>query len=239
MRRSKTFKIILSGILLLTAGLLTLSYFTIRLNYGILEGRVVDELSRDVVRRLTISLGERTDILFQSKDFRFSGIQPGRYTLQAWAPHYEPFTREIEVQRGINAFDFAMRGAEIPDLAGIICFATPLDRGIEIEIRFHNTENRGITDFPALPLELTGSLFIREGDQENYTRGRLIYEGTIELFWDPEAHLARNKGIIPWDEIHVDPELEQRYGVLDLVLTTPQGVFEDTITNVEFTRREE
>ena len=45
-------------------------------------------------------------------------------------------------------------GKEIPDLVGIICFADPVDRGIQIEIRFKNSKGIGISDFPALPLQL-------------------------------------------------------------------------------------
>lgn len=238
MKSRRSFKIVLSGILVLVAVLFTLSYFTTRMNYGIIEGRVVDELSSDIVRRLNLSLGDRTDILFRSKHYRFTGLPPGRYTLQAEAPYYEPFSQDIEIKRGINTFDFSMRGVEIPDLDGIICFTTPVQEGIEIEIRFRNTQGRGISDYPALPLDLSGSLYVREGDRDDYTRGRLIFEGTIELFWDPEAHLARNKGIIPWEKIRVDSEIE-KFGVLDLILETPQGIFEDTISNVELARREE
>lgn len=214
--------------------LFVVSYFTIRLNYGVLQGKVTDHYSHDVVRRLHLTIDGRSDILFQSKDYQFTHLPPGKHTLRAEAPYYYPFSEELEIKRGVNVFDFTMKGKEIPDLAGIICFADPVDRGIQIEIRFKDSKGVGISDFPALPLQLEGKLYVREGeDEDNYSRGRLIFEGPIELFWDPNAYLSRNKGLISWDKIQIDPE-EEKYGIMELVLRTPQGDFEDVIEDVEF-----
>jgi len=213
--------------------LFVVSYFAIRLNYGILQGKVTDHYSQDVVRKLHLTIDGRSDILFQSKDYQFTHLPPGKHTLYAEAPYYHPFSQELEIKRGVNVFDFTMEGKEIPDLAGIICFADPVDRGIQIEIRFKNSKGIGISDFPALPLQLEGKLYVREGeDEDNYSRGRLIFEGPIEIFWDPNAYLSRNKGIITWDKIEIDPEKE-KYGIMELVLHTPQGDFEDVIEDVE------
>jgi len=89
-----------------------------------------------------------------------------------------------------------------------------------------------------MPLQFEGKLYVREGDEENYSRGRLIYEGPIELFWDPKAYLARNKGLIPWEKIQVDREKE-KYGLLEVLLRTPQGDFTEFIEDVELQKREE
>lgn len=238
MKRNKTTNIILSTIVVLVAVLLTASYFTLQTNQGILQGQVVDELSGDVVRQLQLKIDGKSDILFQSKEYRLTDIPPGTHLFEAKAPYYHPFSQEIEIKRGINYFNFSMRGQEIPDLAGIICFSEPVAEGIQIEIRFKNSEGTGISDYPALPLELEGKLYLREGTEDNYSRGELLFEGPIKLFWDPKSYLARNKGIIPWEEIPVDPANE-RYGIMELILKTPQGNFEDVIEEVELFKKEE
>ncbi len=217
--------------------LLVVSYFTTRVPYGILKGKVTDLYSQDVVRKLTLNIGGRSDILFQSKEYRITHLPPGKYTLTAEAPHYHPVTQELEIKRGENVFDFTMEGKEIPGLAGIICFTDPTNRGIEIEIRFKDAQGVGISDFPGLPLQLEGKLYVREGDADNFSRGRPIFSGPIELFWDPKAYLARNKGLIPWSKIQV--EEKEQYGLLELLLHTPQGDFEDTIEDVELKLKEE
>ncbi len=236
MRRRNSYILLIIGVLV---GVLFLSvYFSTRIPYGILEGRIVDEVSGDVVRRVRLSVSDRTDILFNSKDFRFTHLSPGHYEFIAEAPYYDLVNEEIEINRGVNTLEISMRGLEIPGLDGIISFTNSVEEGIEIEIRFRNTQGRGITDYPALPLQLEGTLYHREGTRDDYTLGRVLYEGEIALFWDPEAHLARNKGLIPWDEINGEL-VEETHGVLELVLHTPQGSFEDRVENVALTRKEE
>jgi hypothetical protein len=81
-------------------------------------------------------------------------------------------------------------------------------------------------------LELEGTLWARIGTEEDYVKGRNIMEGPIELFWDSDAFLARNKAIIPWEKIKIDRETE-KLGILELALHTPQGDFSDTIDDVQ------
>jgi len=237
-RNKKTTNTIFSAIVILVVVLFVASYFALQTNQGILQGQVTDELSGDIVRQLRIKIDGKSDILFQSKEYRLTDIPPGTHLLEAEAPYYHPFSQEIEIKSGINYFDFSMRGKEIPDLAGIICFSEPVSQGIQIEIRFKNSQGIGISDYPALPLELEGKLYLREGTEDNYSRGDLIFEGPIKLFWDPKSYLSRNKGIISWEEISVDPESE-KYGIMELVLKTPQGNFEDVIEEVELFKKEE
>ena len=81
-------------------------------------------------------------------------------------------------------------------------------------------------------MSLEGKLYLRLGDEENYTRGKELFGGPIELFWDSKAFLAKNKGIIPWGKIGEHLEIE-KYGILDVVLHNPQGDFEDTVDDVK------
>lgn len=238
MKRNRIRVLVLAVVGLAITLFLVSTYLSTRVPYGILRGKVTDLYSQDVVRKLTLKIGERSDILFQSKEYRITRIPPGKYTLHAEAPYYHPLTREIEIKRGENIFDFTMEGKEIPGLAGIICFSDPTDRGIEIEIRFKDNQGVGISDFPGFPLQLEGKLYVREGDNNNFSRGRLIFEGPIPLFWDSKAYLARNKGLISWDKIQIDAQKEP-YGLLELLLHTPQGDFEDIIEDVELVKKEE
>lgn len=238
MKRFRTGGIITLGVGILVAVLFVVAYFATRVNYGILKGTVVDLYSQDVVRNLSLTVDGRSDVLFRSKEYQLTKIPPGKHVLKAEAPYYHSFSQELEIKRGINVLNFAMEGKEIPDLAGIICFADPTDRGIEVEIRFKDSKGIGISDFPGMPLRFEGKLYVREGDESNYSRGRLIYGGPIELFWDPKAYLARNKGLIPWDKIQVDREKE-KYGIMEVVLHTPQGDFGEFIEDVELQKKEE
>jgi len=63
--------------------LFVISYFTVRLNYGVLQGKVTDYYSQDVVRELHLTIDGRSDILFQSKDYQITHLPPGKHTLQA------------------------------------------------------------------------------------------------------------------------------------------------------------
>jgi hypothetical protein len=237
MKKKKSTSIVISLIILAVAVLIIAVYFTTTTNYGILQGKVVDEYSQDVVKKLHLTIDGKSDILFMSKDYRITRIPPGKHTFKAEAPYYEGFSQDIGIKKGINVLDFAMKGKEIPGLSGIICFADPTEQGIEVEIRFKNEQGQGISDYPALPLTLEGKLYVREGDENNYNRGRKLFEGPMKLFWDPTSYLARNKAIIPWSTIEINPESE-KFGIMELVLTTPQGVFEDTIENVELSKKE-
>ena len=238
MKKKKTTILISTFILIALAALLIAVYFSSTTNWGILQGKVVDELSQDVVKKLHITIDGKSDILYMSKDYKITRIPPGKYTFKAEAPYYDGIDREIEVKKGTNVFDFTMKGKEIPGLAGIICFADPTEQGIEVEIRFKNEQGQGISDYPALPLTLEGKLYVREGDENNYSRGRKLFEGPMKLYWDPTSYLARNKAVIPWNTLNINTETE-KFGLMELTLTTPQGTFEDIIENVELSKKED
>ena len=79
---------------------------------------------------------------------------------------------------------------------------------------------------------MDANLFSRLGTRENYEKGRLIYSGPVELSWDSRASLGKYKGMIARDKLRVNPATDGRYGILDAVLHTGQGDFEDTIADV-------
>lgn len=198
------------------------------------RGKAVDALSDDPVWKIKIVVDDKSTLkyIYPSKTYSLTGIKPGSYTLKASAPNYYDFTKDIELKRGENIVDISMKGKEIPDLKSIIVFTESQDKGIQLEIRFVNSEGLGITEFPCLSLNLEGTLWARIGTEEDYVKGRKIFEGPIELFWDSDAFLAKNKAVIPWEKVKIDRETE-KFGVLEVVLHTPQGDFSDTIDDVE------
>lgn len=202
--------------------------------YGEVRGEAVDALSGDPVWKIRIVVDGKSIIKYKypTKTYYLTGIEPGSYTLKAVAPNYYDFTEDIQLKRGENILDISMKGKEIPDLQRIIVFSESVEKGIELEIRLVNSKREGITEFPALPLNLEGTLWARIGTEEEYVKGRKILEGPIELFWDSDAFLARNKGIIPWEKIKIDRETE-KLGILELTLRTSQGDFSDTIDDVQ------
>ena len=200
--------------------------------YATLKGKIVDALSEDPVWKVNIVLDGKSTTRYMSKTYRFTGIKPGSYTFKATAPNYYSFSKEIKVKRGENILDVSLKGEKIPDLQGIIVFTESQEKGIQLEIRFTDSKGEGITKFPCLSLDLEGKLYLRLGTEEDYSRGKELFSGPIELFWDSQAFLAKNKGIISWEKIGEHLEIE-KYGVLDVVLHTPQGDFEDTVDDVK------
>lgn len=209
--------------------------FTLRSGkYGVVRGKIVNVLSGDPVWELHLVLGGKSTTKYLSPTYRFTGIEPGTYTLKATAPMYYDFSKEIRVKRGENILDVSMKGEKILDLQGIIAFTESLEKGVQVEIRFTDSEGVGIINYPRLPIDLEGTLSLRLGDEEEeeYTRGKELFSGPIELFWDSAEYLAKNKGIIPWEKIGEHLEIE-KLGVLDIVLHTQQGDFKDVIDDVK------
>jgi hypothetical protein len=200
--------------------------------YGTVEGKIVDALSGDPVWKVNIVLDGKSTTQYMSKTYRLTGIKPGSHTFEATAPNYYSFSKEIKVKKGENVLDVSLKGEKIPDLQGIIVFTESLEKGVQLEIRFTDSKGEGITKFPCLSLNLEGKLYVRLGNEEGYTRGKELFSGPIELFWDSRAFLAKNKGIIPWEKIGEHLEIEKE-GVLDVVLHTPQGDFKDTVDDVK------
>jgi len=104
--------------------------------------------------------------------------------------------------------------------------------GIIIEIRLTDSEGIGITDFPYMPVSLEGALWVRIGEEDDYVKGKQVFEGPIDVFWDPTSYLAKYKGIIPWDKIGSVDKETQANGVLEVILHTSQGDFSDNSTEV-------
>ena len=170
---------------------------------------------------------------YMDRDFQITNLTPGAHQLNVWAPGYESEIREINLKKGENFVEIAMRGKKIPDLDHIIVFADSVrTSGIQLEIRFVNKKGMGIKHFPRLAMSMDAELFVRLGTKDNHSRGRPVYAGPVDLFWDPKASFGKNKGIIPKDRLKVGPELKGMFGILDLVLHMEKGDFKETIRDI-------
>ncbi|MBE0477699.1 carboxypeptidase regulatory-like domain-containing protein [Candidatus Aerophobetes bacterium] len=204
--------------------------------YATVEGRVVDKLSQGWVWGVQITVGGKTTSRYVSETYYLDEIKPGSYTLVAIAPNYYQFKKDVILKEGTNVVDISIEGREIPGLEGIEVFTSTIDEGIELEIVFLDSEWEIIKRYPCLPLRLEGTLFLDVGRVRS-EKGRKVFEGPIELFWDTDAALGNNKGIIPWEKIDIKREDEDKekkviilkdYGILELILHTPQGDFKQT-----------
>jgi hypothetical protein len=196
-------------------------------------GTVTDALGGGPVYKARIVIGGRSTIRYMDKSFQITHLTPGIHTLNVSAPGYESVAKEVVVKRGTTRVDIRMRGIEISGLDHILVFADSIrDRGIQLELRFVNKEGVGIKHFPRLPMRMDATLYARRGTQKDYTRGRVIYSGPVDLYWDAEASLGKNKGIIARGRLTALPEIDGRYGVLDVILHIPQGDYSDTRTDV-------
>jgi hypothetical protein len=196
-------------------------------------GTVTDALSGGPVYGARIVVGGRSTIRYLDTNFEITHLKPGNHTLRVSAPGFEPVTRAVTVRPGATRVDISMRGTDIPGLDHILVFADAVKgRGLQLEVRFVNTQGVGIKHFPRLPVTMDAKLYARLGTSEDYTRGRLIYTGSVELYWDDDASLGKNKGVIPREKLMVDPRTDGRYGVLDVILHLPQGDYTDTRADV-------
>ncbi|MBW2057225.1 MAG: carboxypeptidase regulatory-like domain-containing protein [Deltaproteobacteria bacterium] len=200
---------------------------------GCIAGTVTDALGGGPVYKARIVVDGRSTIRYRDKNFRITRLKPGSYELKVTAPGYALAQIGVVVGRGTTRVEVPMRGERIPGLDHILVFADSVkNRGIELEIRFVSKDGTGIRHYPRLPVTMDARLCVRLGDERSYARGRLIYSGPVDLYWDQKAVLARNRGIIPKEKLNLDPAVEGTYGVLDVVLHTPQGDFRDTRADV-------
>ena len=203
---------------------------------GVVEGTVMDELSRGPVWHATIVVDGRSTVTFNSTEFRLSKIAPGDYDLKVSAPNYLNVDRPITVKSGRNVVHVEMKAAGIPDLKGILAFAEPLEKGLQVEIRLTDSDGVAITNHPAIECRLQVAVYLRKGVEPHYEKGALLFEGPLDMFWDKDDSLARYKGIIPWSEMKKSPK-QGEIGLLEATLSTSQGTYSFTNTEIELSQK--
>ena len=198
-----------------------------REDMGTIVGTVVDDLGDSPVYKVEIIVGEKTTLRYADTEFELTGIPPGEYTMTVKAPAYESFEQQVTVKRGRNILpEVRMKGTEITDLNSVSLLSEPVrGKGIGFQIIFVDSNDELILFYPRLALTFEAKLYARTGDSEDYTLGEVIYQGPLELSWNPLGGPGKNNGIIPSDKIDSEPGFA-KYGVLEGVLHTPQGDFE-------------
>jgi len=208
--------------------------------YGIVKGKIADELSQDPIRGIKIVVDGRSTILYQTTNYQLTGIVPGEYTIETFSPPgWIKFTKTIKVKSGNNQLDISLKGDKIPNLTEIICFTESEKEGIIIEVRFVDREGMGMTEFPQLPIEINATLWEKIGEEDTWERGEKLFEGTIEHYWDSQTDLAKNKGTLTWDKLPIEFE-DEKSGVMEIQVHLEQGNFKDTVDDVQlFPKKEE
>jgi Carboxypeptidase regulatory-like domain len=227
----------LSVTLILVAATLMAGWFLFnRVQWGVVTGTLVDELSQGPVWHATIVIDGRSTVKFSATEFRLSKIAPGEYTLKVNAPKYLEIKKPITVKSGQNVVHIAMKGSGVPELEGILAFSEPLEKGLRVEIRLTDSDGVAITSHPAIECRLEVVLSLREGFESPYTKGMQVFAGPLDLFWDRKDSLARYKGIIPWDRMAFRPK-HNAIGILEATLITSQGTFKFTNEEIEFFKK--
>jgi len=201
--------------------------------YGIVKGKIFDELSGDPVKGVRIVVDGRSTVLYRSTEYKLTRIPPAEYTLEASPPSgWIKFTKKIKVKTGENKLDIPLKGDKIPGLTEIICFTESDKKGITVEIRYVDPEGIGMTEFPRLPITIEVTLWERVGEEGNYRKGKKLFEGPVQHIWDSLEYLAKNKGFIPWEKIPVDIK-EEKWGIMEVRVKLQQGEFKDTVEDVQ------
>jgi len=232
--RKAYFSLILVVVIVVVVALVAIFYTAIGSSkYGIIKGKIYDELSGDPVKGVRIVADGRSTVLYRSTSYELTHIPPGEYTLQASPPSgWVKFTKTVKVKPGENKLNIPLKGDKIPDLKEIICFSDSRKDGITIEIRYADSKGIGMTDFPELPIKVDITIWERVGKEKHYKKGKKLFEGPIKHYWDSSAYLAKNKGFIPWSEIPVKLE-DKKWGIMEIRVHLKQGDFKDTIEDVQ------
>lgn len=239
MKKSSLYKI--TGIFVVIAAAVIAGVFilTEQPDYGIIRGNIYDELSGDPVRGVKLVIDGRSTILYHTTRYKLTKIPPGEWTLQASPPSgWLKFEKTVEIKKGENKLDIPLKGDRIPDLSEIICFTESHKDGIIVEIRWVDSKGIGMTEFPRLPIKIDVTLWEKIGEEENFQKGKKLFEGEIQHFWDSSEYLSKNKGKLPWDRIPVNFE-DKKYGIMEVRVHLEQGDFKDEIDDVKLFPEEE
>lgn len=230
----KVYLFLIVGVVVVVVVLVAIFFTAIGASkYGIVKGKIFDELSKDPVKGVRIVVDGRSTVIYRTTSYELTRIPPGEYTLEASPPSgWVKFTKTLQVKAGENKLDIPLKGDKIPDLKEIICFTDSKKDGITVEIRYVDSKGIGMTDFPQLPIKVDVTIWERIGEEENYKKGRKLFEGPIKHFWDSSAYLAKNKGFIPWDKIPVKLE-DKKWGIMEVRVHLKQGSFKDTVDDVQ------
>lgn len=238
--RKTSFYIMISGVVVVITVAAVFLAIAGTSKYGTVKGEIADKLSGDPIREVRVVVDGRSTTLYQTTHYQLTKIPPGEHTIKVLPPSgWVKISKPFKVQPGENRANITLKGDKIPDLSKIICFTeSKKEKGIVVEVRYVNSEGTGMSRFPQLPIKIDVTLWDRIGKKGNYEKGEKLFEGQIRHFWDSEAHLAKNKGTLPWKKIPVKLEDKKR-GIMQIRVHLEQGDFKDTVDEVRLFPKEE
>lgn len=220
--------IIVLGIIALIVCLSTVPFDTT------LEFQIRDRVSKNWVWDATMTLQNRTIRgYFQSdrgpRDFRFTHLEPGDWTLEVSAPAYESVSVPVTLKRGRNRIEdpIDMMGLEIPSLKDFVIFEELTGEDIICEIRTIGMDDRAVLNHPCLDIwigarvtvQMKNGLIVQIPTEEGSFRGEELFRGKIEWEWDPRLETVfRYSARIPGARIK---NHEAPFRVIDYLLIVP------------------
>ena len=155
---------------------------------------------------------------------RFTHLAPGRATLQAAAPGYEPLSVPVMLHPGKNrlADPLRLEGREIPGLADFSAFETVTDGAIGVQLRPLDASRKAIVHHPCLDLWIGCAVWEETGGgpgSRSAARGAELYRGVLAWNWDsrPET-LFHYSAHIAASDLQDSPAL---YRVIDYLVVVP------------------
>ncbi len=157
------------------------------------------------------------------KEYEFTRLETGTYSLQIEAPYYESFSVDIDIRRGENRIPapIELTGLEIPDLQRFVIFEEKSGSSYQLEIRPIGSDGKAVQNHPCIDLWIGIRVAERleSAEDGDYARGRVLYQGQLDWRWlsRPET-VFRYAADLPFDWIS---ESESRSFVIDYLIIVP------------------
>ena len=226
---------ILGAIALFFVALAVIAYLTSGALETTMQIEVEDAVSEGWVWDATITVQDRVIRSFYQSDqgprpLEFTGLRPGRSTVEVVAPHYESVSVPVRLRRGVNTIEdpIRMQGLEIPDLQQFYVIANVEGGAIEFEIRPVNSAGSAVLNHPCLDIwfgvlvsaQIKDGAYVQKSQDTGSTRGEPLYAGPVEWSWDeaPETSF-RYSAQIPVSSLASSPA---RFWVVDALVVLPK-----------------
>lgn len=190
----------------------------------LITGEVTDSGNGMAVYGAQVRFGGRSTRLFTAKEFRLTvpDRSPGELTVQA--PGYRDESRQVAPRGRVTRVDVALRGREVPGLAGILVWGEWEADALRLDIRLTGRDGSAIEHIPALPFRAEVRIAENRGSTDRPERGTILFEGRPPIAFDPSSRLEKLKCRIGAGEIGRPGEGIDA-GVLDFTLRAGQGEF--------------
>jgi hypothetical protein len=221
--------IVTSAVALFCAAAALIVFIALRREGNTLSFTIIDRNSRAWVWDAEIVLQNRKiKAYYQSdnppKEYTFTMLERGQYTLQVDAPHYESLTLDVDIHRGANVISapIELRGLEIPDLQRFVIFVEKAGTFYQMELRPIGSDGSAVQHHPCLDLWIGMRITERLDTDENggYARGRVLYQGQLDWQWlsTPEK-VFRYRTSLPFERI---TESDSASYVIDYLIIVPR-----------------